>query len=127
MAEPEKQPLQGGIAAFAAIVSLTVIATAPVLAAPDRTICKDASAPSLDVASTEFSRKQAASQADGIDMLSPGLELAAREEAAEEELVQQEVETAGEEDANAQESNAPTPADASGPLVHKRQMYRRDI
>lgn len=127
MAAGEKQPLQGGIKAFAAILSLSVIGAAPVLASPDRTICENSSSPTLHVANTEFSSKQAASEAENIDMLAPGFQLSIRDGAAGDDTDQEAVEAAAEKDAETQESDAAMPADASGPLVHKRQMYRRDI
>ena len=121
MAVRKIQPVYGG---FAAIAALTAIWAAPVLAAPDRSICDKTVAPTLDIPTTEFS---IAADADAsIELLGPNFELASRDSSIEEDDEPKQAETAAEEDSDSESGNATLPADA-GPLVHKRQMYRRDI
>lgn len=121
MAVRKIQPVYGGFAAFAA---LTAVWAAPVLAAPDRSICDETTATKLDIITTEFS---VTADADAsIELLGPNFELASRETSVGEDDETEQTEKAAEEDGDAESGNATVPADA-GPLVHKRQMYRRDI
>lgn len=123
MAARKNQPLHSG---FAAIVALTSMVAAPVLAAPDRNICEETAAPTLDVATTEFSRTTAAEADDAIKLLGPTFELASRKEVADEESAPSPADKAAEVGVDSEQKDAAIPAD-TGPLVHKRQMYRRDI
>ena len=123
MAVRNNQPVRGGIAAA---VALTVIAAAPVLAAPERSICEDAPAPTLDVASTEFSVMPASDSHESIELLGPNFELASRESSVGEDSQQEPIERAVEDDPDSDQGDEVAPAD-SGPLVYKRQMYSRDI
>ena len=121
MAVRKIQPLQGS---FATIVALTSIAAAPVLAAPDRSICEESAAPTLDVATTEFSVTTAADTDESIELLGPNFEFASREKSAADDNEPEQAEPTADD--SAEEGDATIPAEA-GPLVHKRQMYRRDI
>lgn len=121
MAVRKTQPLRGG---YAAIVSFAAVFAAPVLAAPDRSICDESAVPTLEITTTEFS--SAADADESIELLGPNFEFASRETSVDEEDEAEQTEAAVEEDADADAGNATVPADA-GPLVHKRQMYRRDI
>ena len=121
MAVRKIHPVYGG---FAAIVALTAISAAPVLAAPERSICDESAAPTLDITPAEFS---ASADADAsIDLLGPNFEFASRETSVGEDETLEQTESTAEEDADTESGDATVPADA-GPLVHKRQMYRRDI
>ena len=128
MASGGKQPVQGGTAPFAAILALTIVSAAPALAAPDRNInCEEASSATLKVAETEFSTTRISSAEESVELLRPDFELASRGATAEEEQDSEQTEQAVEDDSeNAQQRESTLPADA-GPMVHKRQMYRRDI
>lgn len=122
MAVRKNQPTRVGYAAFLALIS---IAATPVMAAPDRSICKDGEAPTLEVATTEFSRTIITDADDAIELSGRKLEFASSEKADVDSDQSEQVDTAaGETDDREQE--ATVPAD-TGPLVHKRQMYRRDI
>lgn len=123
MAVRNNQPVQCG---FAALVALGLISAAPVLAAPERSICEDASAPTLEVASTEFSVTATADTQESIELIGPNFELASRERAVGGDDEQKQIERAAEDDADADQGDDAVPAD-TGPLVYKRQMYRRDI
>jgi hypothetical protein len=121
MAVRKIQPVCGGLAMIAA---LTAAWTAPVLAAPDRSLCDEPTAPTLAITATEFS---VTADADAsIELIGPNFELASREASAREDEELEQTESAAEEDAGAESSDATVPAEG-GPLVHKRQMYRRDI
>lgn len=128
MARGEKQPVQGSTAPFAAILALTIVSAAPVLAAPDRNInCEEASSATLKIAETEFSTTRIASPEESVKLLRPDFELASRGATADEDHDSEQTEQAVEDDSeDAQQREATLPADA-GPMVHKRQMYRRDI
>ena len=117
------QPVHRG---FAAIFSLTLITAAPVLAAPDRSICDDDAAPTLDVTTTEFSSSTVSSESDTTEMMGQRFELASRESAEDERDAAEPVDRDADENADSENSEAVVPAEP-GPLVHKRQMYRRDI
>lgn len=124
MASRKTQAVYGG---FASIVALAAVWTAPVLAAPDRSICDKTAASTLDITTTEFSVTAEADES--IELLGPNFELASRQTSVGEDDKPEQTERAADEDAEMAEmesSNAAVPADA-GPLVHKRQMYRRDI
>lgn len=123
MAVRDKQPLQGG---FATIVALTLISAAPVLAAPDRNICDDSSAPTLDVSTTEFSSATPADTDNTVELLGPALEFTSRERAVRDDKQPEPTKRATEQDADSEQRDSAIPGDA-GPLVYKRQMYRRDI
>ncbi len=123
MAIRNKQPARGG---FAAAVALITIAAAPVLAAPERSICEEAAEPTLDVATTEFSRTAATETDESIELLGPNFEFASRDLAVAEEDEPEQAERGAVDDTDSASSDSATPAEA-GPLVFKRQMYRRDI
>ena len=120
MAVRKIQPVTGG---FVSIVALTVMSTAPVLAAPDRSICDDTAAPTLEVTTTDFSN--AVDADESIELLGPNFELASRDSTVDDEEAEQ-TESTAEDDTDSESGNSAVPGDA-GPLVHKRQMYRRDI
>ena len=121
MAVRKNQPVHGG---YAAILAFTAVFAAPVLAAPDRSLCDESTGPALEITTTEFS---AAADADeSIELLGPNFEFASRETSVSDDNEKEHVEATVEENAEADAGNAAVPADA-GPLVHKRQMYRRDI
>ena len=120
MAVRKNQPVQG---AYAAMLAFAVVFAAPVLAAPDRSICDESTGPTLEITTTEFST--AADADESIELLGPNFEFASRETSVADDDEQEQTEATVEEDADA-DTNATVPADA-GPLVHKRQMYRRDI
>jgi hypothetical protein len=121
MAVPKNQPVQGG---YAAILAFTAVFAAPVLAAPDRTVCDESTGPALEITATEFST--AADADDSIELLGPNFEFASRETAVGDDDEKEQAEATVKEDAETDAGNETVPADA-GPLVHKRQMYRRDI
>lgn len=123
MAVRKNQPTRVGFAAFFALIS---IAAAPVMAAPDRSICKDGEAPTLDVATTEFSRTIIGDAEDAIELSGRKLEFASSEKADVDSEQSEQVDTAAGETDDREQREATVPAD-TGPLVHKRQMYRRDI
>ena len=123
MAVRDNQPLQGG---FATVVALTLISAAPVLAAPDRNICDDAAEPTLEVSTTEFSTAAPEDANESVKLLGPNFEFASRERVVGDEDRSEQNEHGLDEDADAEQSDTAIPADA-GPLVYKRQMYRRDI
>jgi hypothetical protein len=105
---------------------MAMMSAAPALAAPDRNICEDAAAATLDVATTEFSQEAAADAGESIELLGPNFELASRERAVGEGDTPEQSERGVGEDSDGDEINSAVPADA-GPLVYKRRMYRRDI
>ena len=106
------------------MVALAAISATPALAAPDRSICDEATAPTLEITTTEFSNT---ADADApIELLGPNFELAVRETPVRENDDPDQAESAVKEDADTESGDATVPAEA-GPLVHKRQMYRRDI
>ena len=109
---------------FATIAAFAAISTTPVLAAPDRTICDETAAPTLDITTTEFA--QTADTDASIELLGPNFELASRETPVRDDEQPEQSDAAIEEDVDTESRSATVPADA-GPLVHKRQMYRRDI
>ena len=123
MAVRKIQPVHSG---FAAVFALTLITAAPVLAAPDRNICDDNAAPTLDVTTTEFSSSTVTNESDAAEMMGQSFELASRESAEDESNASEAVDRDADESADSENSEAAVPAE-SGPLVHKRQMYRRDI
>lgn len=128
MAKREDKPMQNRVRAAAAIVSMTVISAAPVLAAPDRNLCDDANEATLDVASAELSRTPVAKSDEPIELLGPNFELAVQERVVEEDLEREQEERNREKSADEVDRNEATiPAESGGPLVNKRQMYRRDI
>jgi hypothetical protein len=117
------QPVHSG---FAAVFALTLITAAPVLAAPDRNICDDDAAPTLDVITSEFTSSTVADEGDVTEMMGQSFELASRESAEGESDASEALDRDADESADGDNSEAAVPAE-SGPLVHKRQMYRRDI
>ena len=124
MAVRKNQPTRVGFAAFLALISF---AATPVLAAPDRSICKDGAAPTLEVATTEFSTTIMTDADDAIELSGRKLEFASREKTDVDSDKSEQVDTAAGETTNDREQREATvPAD-TGPLVHKRRMYRRDI
>lgn len=122
MAARNNQPLHGG---FATIIALTLVSAAPVLAAPDRSICEDAAPTTLDFTTAEFSASPANGEHESTEFLAPNLELASREKANVEDDEKEQTERTVEDDADADQSDAA--AADTVPLVHRRQMYRRDI
>ena len=121
MAVRKTQPVNGG---YAAILAFTAVFAAPVLAAPDRSICDESATPALEITTTEFST--AADADESIELLGPNFEFASRDASVGNDEETEQAEAAAEEDAEADAGNPTVPADA-GPLVNKRQMYRRDI
>jgi hypothetical protein len=121
MAVRKIRPVHGSLAA---IVALAAISAAPVLAAPERSICEETAAPTLEITSTEFTSTGDADAS--IELLGPNFEFASREAPVREDDEPAQTDAAVEEDADDESGNATGPADP-GPLVHKRQMYRRDI
>lgn len=121
MAASKIRPVHGG---FAAIVAVAMISATPVLAAPDRGLCDDAATTALDIKTTEFSTTADADES--IELLGPNFEFAAREKSVTEDEQSEQSESAADEDTDGEAGNPAAPAD-SGPLVNKRQMYRRDI
>lgn len=121
MAVRNNQPVNGG---YAAILAFTAVFAAPVLAAPDRSICDEPAAATLEITTTEFST--AADADESIELLGPNFEFASREASVGDGDESEQTEAAVEEDADSEAGNPTVPADA-GPLVNKRQMYRRDI
>ena len=109
---------------FAAVAALAAISATPVLAAPERGICDETATPSLEITATEFSN---AADADAsIELLGPNFEFASREKPVRKKDETEQTESTVKEDAETESGDATVPAEA-GPLVHKRQMYRRDI
>lgn len=123
MAGRNNQPVPGG---FAAVFALAVLAAAPVLAAPDRSICEDGAASTLDFTAAEFSGSAATGEDEAIEFPGANFELASRESVVDEDDEQEPTERSLEDDAETDQSDTAVPVDA-GPLVYKRQMYRRDI
>lgn len=123
MAVRKNQPARVGFAAFLALIS---ISATPVLAAPDRSICNDGAAPTLEVATTEFSRTIATDTDDATELSGRKLEFSTREKTDVDSDQSEQVDTAAGESDDREQREATVPAD-TGPLVHKRQMYRRDI
>lgn len=123
MAVRKNQPTRVGFAAFLALIS---VATTPVLAAPDRSICEDGAAPTLEVATTEFSRTITTDADGALELSGRKLEFASSEKADVDSERSEQVDTAAGEADDREQKDATVPAE-SGPLVHKRQMYRRDI
>ena len=64
MAVRKNQPVQG---AYAAMLAFAVVFAAPVLAAPDRSICDESTGPTLEITTTEFST--AADADESIELL----------------------------------------------------------
>lgn len=127
MARREDKPTRNRFRAFAAIVTMTVISAAPVLAAPDRNLCDDADEATLDVSSADFSKTPVASSDGPIELLGPNFELAAQERVVEEDLEREQDEQNREESAEVDKNEATIPKNSGGLVVYKRQMYRRDI
>ena len=121
MAASRIRPVYSGLAA---IVALTLISAAPVLAAPDRDLCADAATSSLNIKTTDFSTTADADES--IELLGSSFEFAAREQSETEDEQSEQAESAADEDTDGEAGNPAAPAEA-GPLVNKRQMYRRDI
>jgi len=123
MAARKNQPTRVGFAAFLALISF---AATPVLAATDRSICKDGAAPTLEVATTEFSTTVITDADDALELSGRKLEFASSEKADVDSDQSEQVDTAAGESDDREQREATVPAE-TGPLVHKRQMYRRDI
>jgi hypothetical protein len=121
MAVRKNQPVS---VSYAAIVAFTAVFAAPVLAAPDRSLCDESAAPALDITTTDFST--AAEADESIELRGPSFEFASRDVSADKDDKTEQAETAAEESAESEAGNPTVPAD-TGPLVNKRQMYRRDI
>lgn len=126
MALRPHEPTQGTCSATAAVLALTVILAAPVLAAPDRDPnCESDTAPTLTVVETEYTVTPV-DRADGALesrlVTRPRTTLTA--DAEEESELKEE---SGDDAAGSPESASTPPPKAGGPLVYKRQMYRRDI
>lgn len=128
MAVRQNEPMQSSFAVFAGSLALTVIAAAPVLAAPDRSIdCSETAAATLEVAETEFSTSRVIDSGDAIELLGTTFELASRDYAEDDPDASEKPEQALENDSETEPATEATvPADAGSPL-YKRQMYRRDI
>ena len=127
MAKREDKPMQDRVRTVATIVSMTLISAAPVLAAPDRNLCDDSKEATLDVASADFSKTPVAKSDEPIELLGPNFELAVQERVAEDDMDREQEEQKPDESAVVDRNEATIPAESGGPLVHKRQMYRRDI
>lgn len=126
MATRENKPVQGGISPYAAILALTIVSAAPVLAATDRVVsCDEPTIATLEVAETEFSTSRVATSEDAVDLLGADFQLRSTIAVEDDEAVKSE--QAVEDDSeSAPQRDTAVPADASQ-LSYKRQMYRRDI
>lgn len=126
MAIRENKPVQGGFSPYAAILALTILSAAPVLAATNRSVtCDEPTIATLEVAKTEFATSHVATHDEAVDLLGADFELRSTIAVEEDEAAKDE-QAVEDNSESAPKRDPAVPADA-GQLSYKRQMYRRDI
>ena len=106
MAKREDKPMQNGFRALATVVSMTLMSAAPVLAAPDRNLCDEASEATLDVANADFSKTPVTNSDEPVELLGPNFEMTAQEKVVEEEVERNHDEQIGEDSAELEQNDA---------------------